>query len=135
MLPPLLAWLLLPLLTADEPLLEAVELEVLGVAAAAELLALLVPDEFELLLPDEREDEVPDELLPVVVPVALFDAWVAWAACSTRIPNPARLAAITPPTATLMRVLSGVRVRPLLFMPLRCRSDFWEPYDAPVRSL
>jgi hypothetical protein len=124
----LLCWVLELLPTEEEPLLVLLELDVPVLDVPVPVPDVPVPD---VPVPDVP---VPDELLAFELPAELSEvevpeegvlaACVECAAWSTRMPNPARLAATTPPTATLMREESGLRGRPVLFMPLRCSFDF-----------
>lgn len=118
----MLCWVVLPLLTVAE---------LLGVLAAVDDVDLAALEE---VVP---ADVVPEVVVPeVVVPeVFVLAAWVADAACWASRPNPARPATTTPPTATLIRVVSEVRGSPLLFMAQQCGSRLPATLMPAVRSL
>jgi hypothetical protein len=122
-----LCWVVLPLLTVAE---------LLGVLAAVDDVDLAALEE---VVPADVVPEVvvPEVVVPeVVVPeVFVLAAWVADAACWASRPNPARPATTTPPTATLIRVVSEVRGSPLLFMAQQCGSRLPATLMPAVRSL
>jgi hypothetical protein len=112
---------------------------VLPLLTVAELLgALAAVDDVDLAALEEVVPEVvvPEVVVPeVLVPVVVLAAWVADAACWASRPNPARPATTTPPTATLIRVVSEVRGSPLLFMAQQCGSRLPATLMPAVRSL